>query len=74
MRLTLLALSIAFALPAFAGGPVVIREEPEVIAPTEPNVLPLLLGILVVGLLLSGGSDDERAEKPKPCGKIDGGC
>lgn len=82
IRLTLAALVVTFALPALADGPAPILEEPEVIAPEpNPNLLPLLLGIVVLGLVMSGGGDDDaqpgkptQPEKPNCVAGWDGGC
>ena len=50
---------------AFAGGPVVVVEEPEVVA-EEPassvGILPLLLVGVVLCVALCGGDDDEPSE------------
>jgi hypothetical protein len=67
----------ALAFPSFAGGPVVIPEEPEVVAeePTSAvGILPLLLVGVVLCVALCGGSNDTRRTPepepdPEPCGK-----
>ncbi|MDP3264903.1 MAG: hypothetical protein U1E06_12500 [Tabrizicola sp.] len=65
----ILALSLAFAPMAYAGGPVVIEEEgqPEVIAEKPASsigILPLLLGVVVLCAVLCGGGDDEVTTQP----------
>ncbi|WP_431300917.1 hypothetical protein [Tabrizicola sp. BL-A-41-H6] len=67
-----LALSIAFAPAAFAGGPVVIEEEgqPEVIAEKPASsigILPILLGVVVLCAIACGngnGNDDPAPTEP----------
>ncbi len=66
MKLTapILALSLAFAPMAYAGGPIIIEEEaqPEVIAErpaSSVGVLPILLGVVVLCAVLCGGDDDD---------------
>ncbi len=75
MKLTtpILALWLAVAPMAYAGGPVVIEEEgqPEVIAEKPASsigILPLLLGVVVLCAVLCGGDDDEVT--PQPVGVI----
>lgn len=68
MKHILLALTLA-ATPLHAGGPVVI-EEPEVIAPDRDSswVVPVIVGLLIIGALASAGGDDTPADPgPKPC-------
>ncbi len=60
----ILALSLAFAPMAYAGGPVVIEEEgqPEVIAEKPASsigILPLLLGVVVLCAIACGGGNDD---------------
>jgi hypothetical protein len=54
------------ATTAFAGGPVVVAEEPEVVAeaPTSGAILPLLLVGIALCVALCGGDDDEPAPAP----------
>lgn len=49
------------ASTAFAGGPVVVVEEPEVVAdaPTSGAILPLLLVGIALCVALCGGDDDD---------------
>ena len=64
MKLLALTLALSLAMPAHAGGPVIIEEPPEegqpalLLSPGEK--LALTAGLLVVGALLlgGGGSDD----------------
>ncbi len=73
MKLTapILALSLAFAPMAYAGGPVVIEEEgqPEVIAEKPASsigILPLLLGVVVLCAIACGGGNDDPAPNLQP--------
>ncbi len=63
-----LALSLALsASTAFAGGPVVVVEEPEVVAEkpaSSVGILPLLLVGVVLCVALCGGDDDEEPLQP----------
>jgi hypothetical protein len=72
---TIIAMAAAtafLALPAHAGGTVII-EEPEVIAPERQNVLPLIIGLLILGAVIGSGGDEAAPEGPKPCPKTNGG-
>jgi hypothetical protein len=58
----ILAVTLAVsASTAFAGGPVIVVEEPEVVADTPASgaVLPLLLVGIALCIALCGGDDDE---------------
>ncbi|MCU0828833.1 MAG: hypothetical protein MUE52_15890 [Tabrizicola sp.] len=59
----ILAVSLALsASTAFAGGPVTVVEEPEVVAEkpaSSVGILPLLLVGVVLCVALCGGDDDE---------------
>lgn len=71
-----LALILALlATPIHAGGPV-IEEEYDVAEPQRTNVLPIIVGLLLIGALVSGGGDDDAPAppvKPEPvC--FDEGC
>jgi hypothetical protein len=59
-----LATSLAFsASTAFAGGPVVVEEEMEVVAEkpaSSVGILPLVLIGVILCVALCGGSDDEE--------------
>lgn len=51
------------AATAYAGGPVVVAEEPEVVAEkpaSSVGILPLLLVGVVLCVALCGGDDDEE--------------
>lgn len=70
-----LILSLALALPAHAGGPVII-EDPAEAAPLvrshDNRLVPILFGIAVAAILLGGGSDspcngDEPTPEPGGC-------
>ncbi len=70
MKPLILALILA-ASPAFSGGPVIVSEEP-VIAEASPSsegrwVLPIIVGLLVLGALASGGGDDPVGEPVNSC-------
>ena len=49
------------ASTAYAGGPVIVEEEPEVVAesPTSGMILPLLLVGIALCVALCGGDDDD---------------
>ena len=58
----ILAATLAIsASTAYAGGPVVVVEEPEVVAeaPASGAILPLLLVGIALCVALCGGSDDD---------------
>jgi hypothetical protein len=64
---TLAMLVAVSATTAHAGGPVIVEEEPEVVAdaPASGAILPLLLvGIALCVALCGGDDDDEPAEDP----------
>ena len=54
------------ALTATAGGPVIVVEEPEVVAesPTSGAILPLLLIGIALCVALCGGDDDDPVPPP----------
>ena len=70
-----LILSLALALPAHAGGPVLTEDAAEVaplVRSHNNRLVPILFGIAVAAILLGGGSDS-------PCNTPDeptepGGC
>jgi hypothetical protein len=69
-----LAASLAVsASTAYAGGPVIAVEEPEVVAeaPTSGMILPLLLVGIALCVALCGGGDDDPV--PQPGGGTSGG-
>ena len=84
MKLTLATIATGLAVlltqPAIAGGPVLTVEEPEVTAPDRDNgwIVPVVIGLLIIGAIASGGGDgvavDVPDDKPQPCGKVEGGC
>ncbi len=66
-----LAASLAIsASTAYAGGPVVVVEEPEVMAEKPASssgaILPLVLVAIALCVALCGGDDDEPAPAPAP--------
>ena len=74
MKRLFLILALTTAMPAHAGGPVLIEDATETVQPRDRNALPLIIiGALIVGGLLAGGSDacqgpDDTPAPPK------GGC
>jgi hypothetical protein len=78
MKFTLapvLALALAISTStAYAGGPVVVVEEPEVVAekPTSGAILPLLLVGIALCVALCG-SDDDDDPVPEPEAPIQNG-
>lgn len=70
--MTRLAFILALlAAPAYAGGPVLVDPETAPVVRDRDSALPLiLLGIVVAGIVLGGGSDNcNDAPPPAP-----GGC
>jgi len=59
---TLAAVLAISASTAYAGGPVIVVEEPEVVAekPASGAILPLLLVGIALCVALCGGSDDDE--------------
>ena len=67
----ILAASLAIsATTAYAGGPVIVVEEPEVVAelPTSGMILPLLLVGIALCVALCGGDDDDEPVTPPASG------
>ena len=66
------ALIATLAVPAFAGGPVIVEDVSEVVAEGPASsvgmVLPLILLVAVV-VAVSGGGDDEEETK-KDCAAV----
>ena len=63
----ILALAMS-ASTAFAGGPVVVEEEP-VVEAAEPRsgwIVPVVIGLVLVCALACGSDDDEPAPEPEP--------
>ena len=55
-----LILSLALALPAHAGGPVIVEDAAEaapLVRSHDNRLVPILFGIAVAAILLGGGSD-----------------
>jgi hypothetical protein len=65
----ILAASVAIsASTAYAGGPVIVTEEPEVVAesPASGAILPLLLVGIALCVALCGGDDDDPVPTSTP--------
>ena len=81
MKTLTLALILALATPSFAGGPVIVEDETETVAPDRDNgwIVPVVIGLLIIGAIASGGGDGVAVDTPtdpgpKPCVKQGGGC
>jgi hypothetical protein len=69
---TLAASLVLSASTAFAGGPIVVVEEPEVVAEkpaSSVGILPLLLVGVVLCVALCNNDDDEPQRLPVPVGE-----
>jgi hypothetical protein len=71
LRATLLAATIGTAFlftQAHAGGPVVIEEPEDIVAPQpKRNLLPWIIGAgVVIAIIASSGSDSCFTEEPTP--------
>ena len=71
-----LILSLALALPAHAGGPVLTEDAAEaapLVRSHNNRLVPILFGLAVAAILLGGGSDSpcNTPDEPTP---DDGGC
>lgn len=71
-----LILALALALPATAGGPVIIEDAYEaapLVRSHNNRLVPILFGLAVAAILLGGGSDSpcNTPDEPTP---EDGGC
>lgn len=65
----ILAATLAIsASTAYAGGPVIVAEEPEVVAdsPASGAILPLLLVGIALCVALCGGDDDDDPAPQEP--------
>lgn len=70
-----LILSLALALPATAGGPVIVEDAAEaapLVRSHNNRLVPILFGLAVAAILLGGGSDspcngDEPPTEPGDC-------
>jgi len=60
------------ATTSYAGGPVIVTEEPEVVAesPSSGMILPLLLVGIALCVALCGGDDDEPVAPPASGGGV----
>lgn len=75
MKTLALILALALALPATAGGPVIVEDAAEaapLVRSHNNRLVPILFGLAVAAILLGGGSDS-------PCNTPDeptepGGC
>jgi hypothetical protein len=81
MKLPTLAVILALATPLHAGGPVIVEDMTETAPMPERNnwVVPVIIGLLVIGALASSGGDDAPVTpgpdpKPEPCVKNGEGC
>lgn len=69
----ILLLTALLASPAFAGGPVVVTEEPP-IADVRPQgdggkwVVPVIVGIIAIGIIASGDGSDCTCQGPEDGG------
>ena len=64
-----LILSLALALPANAGGPVIVEDAAEaapLVRSHNNRLVPILFGIAVAAILLGGGSDNCHGGDPEP--------
>ena len=71
-----LILAIALALPANAGGPVIVEDAAEaapLVRSHNNRLVPILFGLAVAAIILGGGSDSpcNAPDEPTP---EDGGC
>ena len=75
MKLLTPALILALALPAAAGGPVIIEDATEaapLVRSHNNRLVPILLGLAVAAIILGGGSDACNGDpEPEP---TPGGC
>lgn len=82
IRTTLIAATVGLSIAstAFAGGPVIIEEayEAEPTPARENNwIVPVVIGLLVIGAIASNGGNDAPAkpDDPQPCKFTgEGGC
>lgn len=69
----ILLLTALLASPAFAGGPVIVTEEP-LIADVRPQgdggkwVVPVIVGIIAIGIIASGDGSDCTCQGPEDGG------
>jgi len=77
MKLLTPALILALALPAAAGGPVIIEDASEaapLVRSHNNRLVPILLGLAVAAIILGGGSDACNGDpEPEPTPEP-GGC
>lgn len=73
MKLTSLLLAAALtAAPAYAGGPVIVEDDSDIIAPrdTAEWVLPVVIGAVILCAIACGGGDDDAPQEIKPPGPV----
>jgi hypothetical protein len=69
----ILLLAALLATPSFAGGPVIVTEEPP-IADVRPQgdggkwVVPVIVGIIAIGIIASGDGSDCTCQGPEDGG------
>lgn len=66
MKRLALILALTTALPAYAGGPVVVEDEytAEAAAPRSGNLVPIVIGALILCAIACGNSDDPAPVTP----------
>ena len=75
----ILLLAALLATPSFAGGPVIVTEEPP-IADVRPQgdggkwVVPVIVGIIAIGIIASNGGSDCTCNGPDDGGNGSCGC
>ena len=70
------AILIALAIPAQAGGPVIVEDATEaapLVRSHNNRLVPILLGLAVAAIILGGGSDACNGD-PEPTPEPVGGC
>ena len=69
----IILLAALLATPSFAGGPVIVTEEPP-IADVRPQgdggkwVVPVIVGIIAIGIIASGDGSDCTCQGPEDGG------
>lgn len=78
MKKLALILALTTAIPAHAGGPVIIEDATEaapLVRSHNNRLVPILLGIAVAAIILGGGSDACNGDPvPVPTPEPVGGC
>ena len=70
MKLLTTAICLALATPTFAGGPVIVEEAYEAEAPRSGWIVPVVIGLLVIAAITSGG-DDPVTPPPAGCKSVE---